>query len=76
MAEGSQIQAEGAYLEWLGSDEKPEYVNPPVMAEIVPPQEMSHPTEPVMSHPCETCGKDKSYTGKECYACRKRRSRA
>ena len=31
---GSHEQAEAQYLAWLGSDEKPAYVNPPVMAEI------------------------------------------
>ena len=30
----SQEQAEGAYLAWLGSGEKPVYVDPPVMEEI------------------------------------------
>lgn len=29
-----QGEAEASYLAWLRSDEKPEYVNPPVMAEI------------------------------------------
>jgi len=30
----SQGEAEGNYLAWLGSEEKPAYVNPPVMDEI------------------------------------------
>ena len=29
-----QKEAEANYLAWLGSDEKPAYVNPPVMSEI------------------------------------------
>jgi len=31
--ERTQKEAGGAYLEWLASDEKPDYVNPPVLAE-------------------------------------------
>lgn len=33
--ERTHEEAEKAYLEWLGSDERPEWVNPPVLREVV-----------------------------------------
>ena len=71
----SQGEAEGNYLAWLGSEEKPAYVNPPVMAELSHPDVPPENVPPSMSHPCETCGRGKDYTGRECYACRKARGR-
>ena len=47
----------------------------------IPDPRMSHPdvppwdVPPSVSHPCETCGRGKEYTGRECYACRKARGR-
>jgi len=70
-----QEQAEANYLSWLGSDEKPDYVDPPVMAELSHPDVPAGDVPPSMSHPCATCGREKDYTGKECYACRKARGR-
>ena len=65
-------QAEANYLGWLGSDEKPAYVNPPVMAELSP---LNVPTSnvPVGDVPtCKGCGERPAERGRSmCSACRK-----
>lgn len=75
-------KGEEQYLAWLASDEKPDYVNPPVMSEIrgdhglegVTDQDHSAVTPPETvtesgNKTCNTCGK--AVTGRKvCNACR------
>ena len=63
---------EGRYLAWLASDEKPDHVNPPVMAEIkrVTPVVVGLESVSREDKKCVTCDKVFTGRGKVCHACR------
>ena len=64
-------QAEERSLGWLGSDEKPDYVNPPVMAEVLHKTVTQTPvTQPPVGELCNKCGKPRTGRGKVCNKCR------
>lgn len=56
------------YLAWLASDEKPGYVNPPVMAEVL--HKTVTQSRVTQQEVCNECGKPKTGRGKACNACR------
>ena len=68
----SQERAEANYLGWLGSDERPAYVNPPVMAELSVQRVR---TRDVRTPDVRTCGKcgERPAAGRysTCSACQK-----
>ena len=70
--EMGQDRAEANYLVWLGSAERPGYVNPAVMAEMSP-QDVSIAIVPAeMSPLCPRCSKRPVEAGRAmCSACRK-----
>ena len=63
-------KGEGRYLGWLGSDEKPVHVNPPVMAEVLHKAVVKSPVTQTADELCNECGKPKTGRGKACNACR------
>lgn len=59
---------EEQYLAWLVSDEKPDYVNPPVMAEVLHKTVTESPV--TQGELCNECGNPKTGRGKVCNRCR------
>ena len=75
-------KGEERYLAWLASDEKPDYVNPPVMAEVHRPLAgmgdddctqyvTKAATQPeTVTKTCNTCNEPFTNRGKTCNKCR------